>query len=148
MASAKERLLQWLRDAHAMEEQAEDMLSSQAKRLENYPELRSRIEQHLQETRRHAEEVRGCIERHGSSKSVIKDMTGTVVAVGQGLSGLFVGDEVVKGSLADYTFEHMEIASYKTLIAAAEECGDSETKQVCQNILREEEAILPNRTAD
>jgi ferritin-like metal-binding protein YciE len=141
MASAKERLLQWLRDAHAMEEQAEDMLSSQAKRLENYPELRSRIEQHLRETRRHAERVQNCIERQGSSTSTIKDMTGKVVAVGQGLSGLFVGDEVVKGSLADYTFEHMEIASYKMLIAAAEECGDSETKRVCQDILREEEAM-------
>jgi ferritin-like metal-binding protein YciE len=141
MASAKERLLQWLRDAHAMEEQAEQMLSSQAKRLENYPELRARIEQHLQETRRQAERVRGCIERHGSSKSAIKDMTGKVVAVGQGLSGLFVGDEVVKGSLADYTFEHMEIASYKILIGAADEVGDSETKQVCQEILREEEAM-------
>jgi ferritin-like metal-binding protein YciE len=141
MASAKERLLQWLRDAHAMEEQAEQMLSSQAKRLENYPQLRERIEQHLQETRRQAERVRGCIERHGSSKSAIKDMTGKVVAVGQGLSGLFVGDEVVKGSLADYTFEHMEIASYKILIGAADEVGDSETKRVCQEILREEEAM-------
>jgi ferritin-like metal-binding protein YciE len=141
MASAKERLLQWLRDAHAMEEQAEQMLSSQAKRLENYPQLRERIEHHLQETRRQAERVRGCIERHGSSQSAIKDMTGKVVAVGQGLSGLFVGDEVVKGSLADYTFEHMEIASYKILIGAADEAGDSETKRVCQEILREEEAM-------
>jgi len=141
MASAKERLLQWLRDAHAMEEQAEQMLSSQAKRLENYPELRERIDHHLQETRGHAERVRSCIERHGTSKSAIKDMTGKVVAVGQGLSGLFVGDEVVKGSLADYTFEHMEIASYKILIGAADQVGDSETKRVCQEILREEEAM-------
>jgi ferritin-like metal-binding protein YciE len=141
MASAKERLVQWLRDAHAMEEQAEQMLSSQAKRLENYPALRDQIERHLQETRRHAERVQGCIERQGSSKSAIKDMAGKIVAVGQGLSGLFVGDEVVKGSLADYTFEHMEIASYKILIGAAEEVGDSETKRVCQEILREEEAM-------
>jgi ferritin-like metal-binding protein YciE len=141
MASAKERLLQWLRDAHAMEEQAEGMLSSQAKRLENYPELRSKIENHLQQTRSHAERVQNCIERQGSSTSAIKDMTGKVVAVGQGLSGLFVGDEVVKGSLADYTFEHMEIASYKMLIAAADEVGDSETKRVCQDILREEEEM-------
>src|SRR5690606_4228385 len=29
-------------------------------------------------------------------------------------------DEIVKGSMAGYVFEHMEIASYRTLIAAAE----------------------------
>src|SRR5918999_899709 len=140
MASAKERLLEWLRDAHAMEEQAEQMLSTQAKRLENYPELRKRIEHHLQETRSQIQRLRSCIERQGSSKSAMKDMAGKVVAAGQGLSGLFVGDEVVKGSLADYTFEHMEIASYKIIIATAEEVGDSETRRVCQEILGEEEA--------
>lgn len=154
MASAKERLLEWLRDAHAMEEQAEQILSTQVKRLQNYPDLEKKIEHHLQETRRHAERVQGCIERQGGSKSLVKDMTGKLVAVGQGLSGLFVGDEVVKASLADYTFEHMEIAAYKTIIAAADAVGDSETKRVCQEILREEEAMagwlsqtLPSLTA-
>lgn len=43
----KENLLDWLRDAHAMEEQAEKMLTSTAERLQNYPELRARIEQHI-----------------------------------------------------------------------------------------------------
>ena len=41
----------WLRDAHAMEKQAESMLESMASRIDNYPELRARIEQHLSETR-------------------------------------------------------------------------------------------------
>ena len=40
----------WLRDAHAMEKQAESMLESMASRIDNYPELRARIEQHLNET--------------------------------------------------------------------------------------------------
>ncbi|HAN7072703.1 TPA: ferritin-like domain-containing protein, partial [Escherichia coli] len=41
----------WLRDAHAMEKQAESMLESMASRIDNYPELRARIEQHLSETK-------------------------------------------------------------------------------------------------
>lgn len=40
-----------------------------------------------------------------------------------------------------HTFEHMEIAAYKVLIAAAEACGDAETSAVCQRILAEEEAM-------
>jgi ferritin-like metal-binding protein YciE len=141
MTSPRERLLEWLRDAHAMEQQAEGMLASQAQRIKNYPELKEKFEEHLEETRRQARLVQGCIDRLGSSTSVVKDTIAKMIAFGQGLSGLFVGDEVIKGSLASYTFEHMEIASYRILIAAAEEAGDQETKQVCQQILLEEERM-------
>ena len=41
MATVDERLNEWLRDAHAMEEQAEQMLSATASRIENYPELKA-----------------------------------------------------------------------------------------------------------
>src|SRR5690606_15612691 len=83
----KDNLLDWLRDAHAMEEQAEKMLTSTAERLENYPELRSRIEQHIEETRHQAEMVRGCIKRLGSDTSAVKDATGKMMAMAQGMSG-------------------------------------------------------------
>lgn len=45
------------------------------------------------------------------------------------------------GSLASYTFEQMEIVSYKILIAAAEHAGDRETKRVCETILKQELAM-------
>ena len=141
MASAEERLMEWLRDAHAAEEQAETMLTGMAKRIQNYPQLKARIEEHIQETKRQAELVRGCIERRGGSTSTIKDAGAKLVAMGQAMSGMFVGDEVMKGSIASTAFEAMEIASYKILIATAEQVGDQETARVCQQILREEEAM-------
>lgn len=140
MATATENLQAWLRDAHAMEEQAITMMSSQSNRLKNYPELKAQIDKHLQETRDQAAMLERCLERLGGTSSV-KDITGKIVALGQGLSGLFVGDEVVKGTLASYTFEQMEIASYKILIAAAERAGDQETKRVCELILQQELAM-------
>ena len=141
MASAEERFMEWLRDAHAAEEQAKTMLSGMARRIENYPQLKARIEQHIRETERHAELVRGCIERRGSSTSTIKDTGAKMIAMGQAMSGLFVGDEVMKGSIASAAFEAMEIASYRILIATAEQVGDLETKRVCEEILRDEEAM-------
>lgn len=141
MTNSKERLAQWLRDAHAMEEQAETMISSQVSRLENYPELRDRFSLHLEETRRHAKRVSECLERMDENTSVAKDAGAKMLAMAQGLSGFFVGDEVLKGALASYTFEHMEIASYRILSAAAEEAGEIETQRVCEDILREEEAM-------
>jgi ferritin-like metal-binding protein YciE len=46
--SPQEHLLAWLRDAHAMEKQAEQMLSKQISRLEHYPDLRRKLEEHLE----------------------------------------------------------------------------------------------------
>ena len=51
MTEKTENLLSWLRDAHAMEQQAEQMLTAQKGRLENYPKLRTRIEKHIEKPR-------------------------------------------------------------------------------------------------
>ena len=141
MATSDERLIQWLRDAHAMEEQAETMLSAQASRLENYPELRQRIEQHISETQNQARRLEECITRLGSDTSSMKDAAGKFTASMQGLSGVFAGDEVVKGGMAGYTFEHFEISAYSALVAAAEMVGDQQTATVCREILAEEQAM-------
>ncbi len=137
----KDQLLDWLRDAHAMEIQAEKMLQGQASRIENYPQLKARIEQHIDETRSQAKLLEECIERLGGSTSTMKDLGGKVTAMGQSIGGMMMGDEVVKGALSGYTFEHMEIASYKILIAAAESAGELHVKQVCEQILQEEIAM-------
>jgi ferritin-like metal-binding protein YciE len=68
-------------------------------------------------------------------------MAGKASAAMQGLGGMFAGDEVVKGAMAGYVFEHLEIASYTALIAAAEECGEAEIARVCRENLAEEKAM-------
>lgn len=141
MARAEERLMEWLRDAHAAEEQAVTMLRGTAGRIENYPELKARVEQHLRETERHVQLVRECIERRGGSPSALKDAGAKMVGLGQALSGMFVGDEVMKASIASYAFEAMEIESYRILITAAQEVGDGETARILEQILAEEQAM-------
>lgn len=141
MTDPRENLLNWLRDAHAMEQQAEQMLKAQAARIENYPKVKARIEQHLEETMGQQRLLEGCLERLGSSPSTMKDVMGQVMAFGQAAGGMFAADEIVKGAMASYVFEHMEIASYTALIAAAEQAGDAETKQVCEQILPQEIAM-------
>lgn len=141
MAEIKENLLDWLRDAHAMEQQAETMLKGQASRIEHYPVLRARIEEHVQETIDQRERLEACIRRLGGSPSTIKDAMGKMAAFGQALGGMTASDEIVKGAMAGYVFEHFEIASYTALIAAAKTAGDVETAQICEEILLQEEAM-------
>lgn len=141
MNSIQDHYIAWLRDAHAMEKQAETMLTTIMKRVGSYPELQKMLEQHRGETREQERLIRECIERHGSTASIAKDMTAQISGMAQGLSSLFASDEVVKTILALYTFKHMEIASYKILISAASERGDAETRRVCESILLQEERM-------
>lgn len=131
----------WLRDAHAMEKQAEKMLESQAERLVDYPELKTRIEQHLNETRHQSDRLEQAMSGLNIDTSTLKDLGGKLTAFGQALGGMMAGDEVVKGSIACYAFEHFEIANYKALIQTAESAGHTGVAQVCKEILREEEAM-------
>ena len=141
MNEGREWLGQWLRDAHAMEEQAETMLNGQLSRLENYPELSERIRLHIDETKGQAARLTSVLERFDTGSSTMKDASGKLMAMAQSISGVFAGDEVMKGSLASYTFEHMEIASYTILAAAAEALGETEVARVCEENLREEVAM-------
>ena len=116
MATPRENLLDWLRDAHAMEQQAESMLKGQAERLEHYPELKGRIVRHIEETQGQQRVLVECIERLGGSTSTLKDLAGKLMAFGQAVGGMAMSDEVVKGAMAGYVFENMEIASYTCLL--------------------------------
>lgn len=137
----RQQMTSWLSDAHAMEMQAIQILENQARRIESYPDLRGRILEHLEETRSQIERLEGCIQSYGGVPSTLKDAAAAMVGNMQALGGALMGDEVVKGSMASYVFEHLEIACYRTLIGAAEELGDAETARVCRGILKEEEAM-------
>jgi ferritin-like metal-binding protein YciE len=141
MAVSRENLTGWLRDAHAMENQAIEILEKQANRFEHYPELRAKVRFHLEETHRHAERVERCLHQLGTDTSALKTALGKAVGTAQQLSGLFSSDEVLKSGIADYAFEHYEIASYKMLIAAAAEAGEDQVGNILEENLREEEEM-------
>jgi ferritin-like metal-binding protein YciE len=141
MTKPIDNFLDWLRDAHAMEQQSEKMLQGVIDRLEHYPKLRAQLQLHLEETHGQQQLLKGCLDRLGASPSLVKDISGKVIAFGQTVSGMFVEDEVVKAGMSTYIFEQMEIASYTILAAAAKANGDVETQRVCELILAQEIAM-------
>jgi ferritin-like metal-binding protein YciE len=139
MEDIREHYLSWLRDAHAMEEQALTMMNGMLSRLENYPVLRARLEQHIKETERQAAALSQLLEARDSGTSTVKDTLGKATALGQAMGGMFADDEVVKGTMASYTFEHMEVAAYKVLISAAAVLEDTAAIGVFEQNLAEEQ---------
>jgi len=137
----QETVIAWLNDAHALELNLTQVLEHRVDDTKDHPQMQARIQQHLEQTRRHAELVKGCIERLGGSTSAIKSGMGKIGGFFQGVSTGMAKDEIVKNALADYASEQFEIASYTSLIAAAQALGDQEMATVCQQILRDEQEM-------
>jgi ferritin-like metal-binding protein YciE len=137
----QETVVSWLNDAYGMEHNLIRVLENHAKDTEGRPEMHAKFQQHLEQTRRHAELIKGCIERLGGSTSTIKTGISDVMGRIQGASTEPAKDELVKNVLADYASENFEIAAYRSLIAAAQAIGDAETVQVCETILQDEQEM-------
>jgi ferritin-like metal-binding protein YciE len=139
----RELMLTWLRDAYAMERALEKVLDRQADHAENNVDATAAvmIRQHREETARHAEDIRACLQRHGEDVSKIKAGMGVLAGLVQGMGSAPAGDTVIKDCLAGIASEHFEIAAYRSLIVAAEQLGDADTAATCRMILRDEEAM-------
>lgn len=136
----KDMFLSWLRDAHAMELSLVQNLEEQAKDAdkENKLEVQRKIEAHLAETKRHAMDVESCLKRLGGSASATKDMIAKASGWTKGSMKSMMTDTMLKNALDSYADEHMEIAAYTSIIAAADELGDTETGGICARILDDE----------
>lgn len=112
-----------------------------AGRIDNYPDLRSRIEQHISETKHQITILEEILDRNNISRSVIKDSMSKMAALGQSIGGIFPSDEIVKGSISGYVFEQFEIACYTSLLAAAQKAGDTASIPAIESILNEEKQM-------
>jgi ferritin-like metal-binding protein YciE len=139
--AGSERLVRWLGDAHAMETDAEAMLKAFGSRIEHYPGLKQRVEQHVIETQSQARRIEARLQALGSSTPAVRDMAAGVMGSLHAAGNAMMSDEVLKGVGISYAFEHMEIASYRNLLFAAETLGDMETARLCREIIPEEQAM-------
>jgi ferritin-like metal-binding protein YciE len=140
-ATPEQTMETWLHNAYGMELGLVRVLQHRLSDTQDQPLMHSKIQQHLEETQRHAERVRECIERRGGSVSKIRGGLGAISGMMSGLSTEFAQDEAVKNALADYAAEQFEVASYRSLVAAAEKVGDQHTARVCREILEEDERM-------
>lgn len=141
MNPRKEQFIAWLNDAYSTELALMPVLKNHAKDAADYPEIRDRDLQHLEETRHQAERLKKMITGLGGKVSTSKSLFGSMLGMGNSISTEFFQDEITKNFLQDYAAEHFEIASYKGLIETAKQIGEHQCIPVLEEILREEEAM-------
>ena len=130
-----------LRNQHAVENQAVQLLSRQVERLESYPEMEARMRQHIDESKIQAQRIEEILGKLGTSHSALKDAGMSFMGNMAALAHTPAQDEVLKNTMANYAFEHFEMASYKSLLALTDVVGQSGAVSALKQSLQEEEAM-------
>jgi ferritin-like metal-binding protein YciE len=130
-------LISYLRDAHAIEAQAIQLLEA-GPRIAGFDALAEIFREHLDETRGQQALVEERLRAHDSGPSRFQS-TGMRVG-GLNIGAFFVTQPDTPAKLAGFAFafEHLEIAAYELLRRTAERAGDRDTATVAERILAEE----------
>jgi ferritin-like metal-binding protein YciE len=129
----------YLKDAHALEQQAEQLLRV-APNLIDDEGLTTVLAAHLTETRGHLRRVSARLQARGTSPSRGKDIALRTGALNIGAFFAAQPDRTAKLSGFAYAFENLEVAVYELLRRVAERASDEETAAMAAEISAEERA--------
>ena len=130
-----------LRNAHAMEKQALSIMQPQLNRLEHYPQVSALLDRHIRETEVQIQRIDQIFEGLNESASGVKDtmlsLSGSMAAMTHSMAT----DEILKNSLANFAFEHFEIAAYTALITAGQQANVTQALPLLEQNQQEEVAM-------
>src|SRR5919199_2807771 len=142
MADAKlqEKLVEYVQDAHAMEQNVSTMLDSMISTTDD-PEITEMLKQHKQQTEEHERRLSERLDALGAGTSTTKEVGGLGAALFKGVGDLARTDKPGKNARDGYMTEHMEIAAYELLEPLAKKAGDEQTAKVARENRADEQAM-------
>ena len=158
MTNGKEKVLQYLDEAHAHERTLVSVLTSQIA-MTPRGSYRTALETHLRETRDHAERVGRRRKALGGGSGPLASIVGLAeTVVGQALAlsktpidmvrGTGGEEKVLKNAKDACATEALEIATYTALERLARVVGDTETADLAASIRADEEKMLERVTRE
>ncbi len=136
----REKLLDYIEDAHAMEQSVSRMLDSMISTTDD-DEILETLRHHKEETEAHEQRLRERLEALGRDTSARKEAQTLAATLAKGVADQVRGDKAGKNAWDGFTTEHMEIAAYELLERLAHRAGDAETAEVARTNRADEEAI-------
>lgn len=141
MADTREIMLDWLRDAHAMERASIDNLKRQVDHLDHYPDIRAKFQEQLELTKAQEDRIDRALETMGADKSSIKDAITRFAGRAQAMLAGSSADEVVKQATTTLAYEEWEIANFRALAAAAQHEGEVSMASMFEQMAEEKEEM-------
>jgi ferritin-like metal-binding protein YciE len=134
-----DQLDRYLADAHAIENQAIELLK-RGQAIAGDGELEQAFSEHLAETEAHQRRVGERLEERDASPSTLKDAVLRLGALNLGAFFAAQPDTPAKLAGFAFAFEHLEIAGYELLRRVAERARDPRTVEAVDEILDQERA--------
>ena len=158
MTKSKDKVLQYLDEAHAHERALVSVLSSQIA-ITPRGSYRSALETHLRETREHADRVARRRKALGGGNGPLGSVIGLAeTVIGQALAltktpidllrGSGGEEKILKNAKDACATEALEIATYTTLERLARVLGDTETAELAASIRADEQQMLERITRE
>jgi ferritin-like metal-binding protein YciE len=136
----REKLVEYIEDAHAMEQNVSRMLDSMISTTDD-PEITEVLRHHKEETEEHERRLRERLDALGAGTSTTKEAGAVGAALLKGLGDVARSDKPGKNARDGFVTEHMEIASYQLLERLAVRAGDTETSEVARRNRADEEEM-------
>ncbi len=131
-------ILLWLRDAHGLESQSVQMLTSQLPSLVDFQDFHQSVKVHAEISREQRDRLGARIAELGQVPSLFRDGLGMTLGLTAPMMISLLPDNVARSAVANYAFEHLEIGTYRALIGLAEQAGDRQTRTLAESILAQE----------
>ena len=136
----QQKLLDYVQDAHAMEQNVSTMLDSMISTTDD-PEIKQMLKHHKQQTAEHERRLRERLDAMGAGTSTTKAVGGIGAALFKGVGDMARTDKPGKNARDGFVTEHMEIAAYQLLERLANRAGDAQTAEVARRNRADEEAM-------
>jgi len=159
LSARDSKLVQYLNEAYGKEKELETALQAHIAMTTRAP-YRKRLQEHLTETKRHANEVERRVKQLGGEAEVlplpgpgaVSQAAGAAVELGSravaaakgplhAIRGTGEQEKMLKNAKTEYSEEHEEIATYQAIETLASSLGDTATAQLARAIRREEERM-------
>src|SRR4051812_32396590 len=140
MTALEEKLVEYIDDAYAMEQNVLRMLDGMIGTTKD-AQIKRSLERHKKQTEQHAERLEECLREHGASPSKAKEAGGVIGALMKSVVDVARSDKAGRNARDGFATEHMEIASYQMLERVAKKAGDKKTAAVARQNREEEEAM-------
>jgi ferritin-like metal-binding protein YciE len=134
------KLVDYVQDAHAMEQTVSTMLDSMIATTDD-PEITEMLKQHKRQTQEHERRLRERLDAMGAGTSATRSVGGLGAALFKGVGDVARTDKPAKNARDGFMTEHMEIAAYELLERLAKKAGDEQTAEVARLNRADEQAM-------
>jgi ferritin-like metal-binding protein YciE len=138
------KLVQYLNEAYGKEKELEAALEAHIG-MTSRAAYKKRLQQHLRETKDHAQRVERRIKQLGGDPQTRQRLAGQATAALKGpvhaLRGTGDDERQLKNAKTEYSEEAEEIATYSAIEAFAQSVADRDTAKLARGIKREEERM-------